>query len=275
MEVNSRKKILKRIKTLTIPYVFWSLSVFTIIYTAQMLPYFNDFFSGALLKDYPLKNILYTIFIHPIPYQLWFIRDLFFLVLLTPITYHFFRKGGIIVVLCIGIIWLSGYVPLWYASRLTSFFFFSAGNYIALSKANKFKNLPSVNSRWLIVLWLGILVISTYLLTYRELGIPQLNNTSVLFGLAAFWFNYDLFGSLFEQKKLFKVTQFTFFIYAAHEPMLVTFRKLWLKLFTASETSALVGYFTCPLLTIFICIVIASVLKRNWRGLYNIMTGWR
>jgi hypothetical protein len=270
-----RKKILKRCRTLAVPFLFWSTSVFIAVCIAQLLPATKDFFANYNDRNLSLSQALKTIIVHPVPYQLWFIRDLFLFVLLTPITHYVLRKAGIIMVLGIGIVWLVGMAPDWPLFNVSGFFFFTVGNFIALSGTGWRRKV--VKPRWLIALWLGIVVARAYFLTYHRVDFELLwlHNIGILVGLAAFWLNYDLYGFFFEQKQVFQVTYLTFFVYAAHEPMLVISRKLWAKSLTVSEVSALVGYFVCPLLVILICITLAVFLKRYFRGLYQVMTGWR
>ncbi len=268
-----RKKILKRCRTLVLPFLFWSASVFMAVYLAQMLPATKDFFANEPIRDYSLSRVLKTIFFFPIPHQLWFIRDLFVFVLLSPVIYYVLRAGGISIVFGLGVVWLLVTKSDWYSTRFEGFFFFVLGGFIALSKIGWRRML--LNPRWLILLWFGIVFIRSYFLTYNRDETLWLHRSGILVGLAAFWFNYDLYSSFFERSQIFRFTYLTFFVYAAHEPMLTIFRKLWARLLTVSEISALVGYFVCPLLVLLICIALGVFLKRYCKSLYKVMTGWR
>jgi surface polysaccharide O-acyltransferase-like enzyme len=268
-----KRKISKRSKTLLVPFLFWSTSAFAAIYIAQLFPATGSFFSHERFADYSIPEILRAIFVSSMAYQLWFIRDLFIFVLLTPIIFPVLRRGGVYFVSALMIIWLTGITPEWPIFRFIGFVFFVLGSFIATSGKRYAFSLKK--SRWLIIPWLIIVLITTYLMTYGGAKFVLLENIAILIGVTAFWFNYDWYSFIFERKRIFWVTQFTFFVYAAHEPMLVITRKLWIKLLGISEASALIGYFVCPLLVLFICITLAIMLKSYCRGLYNVMTGWR
>ena len=269
-----QRKILKRCKTLLVPFLFWSTSVFAAIYIAQLLfPATSNFFSHKSYVDYSIPEILRAIFAGSMAGQLWFIRDLFIYVLLTPLILPILRKGGAYFVSALMIIWLTKTTPDWPIFRFIGFVFFVSGSFIATSGTSY--ALSPKKSLWLIIPWFIIVLIMAHLKTYHGAESVLLEKIAILIGLTAFWFNYDWYGFIFERKKVFWITQFTFFVYAAHDPMLAMIKKLWVKSLGISEASALIGYFVCLLLVLFICITLAIMLKYYCRNLYNVMTGWR
>lgn len=268
-----RKKILKRFRTLMVPFLFWSISSFMAVYLVQLLPGTEKFFGHYHLRNCSLSTCLKTIFIVPVPGQLWFIRHLFLYVLLTPIIYYLLRVGGISVVLGLGIVWLGHPVHQWPPFIIYGLFFFTMGNFIAIWGTDW--QLTITKPRWLIPLWLGIVVVRIYYFTYHGAQLHWLKNSGILIGMAALWFNYDLYGFIFERKQLFWITSFTFFVYVSHTLILVPVQKFWAKMLGISNVSTLAGYFVCPLLVIPISIALAILLKRYCRGLYNVMTGGR
>jgi len=80
-------KYKKRAKSLLLPYLIWSIWGLVFYFGLQLFPQSKNFFTNDLIVNYSLKKILNTIFLNPIPYQLWFVRDLIVLVILTPIIY--------------------------------------------------------------------------------------------------------------------------------------------------------------------------------------------
>lgn len=69
------------IGTLFIPYLFWSLFGVLFYFTLQSLPPLQVFFTKKLIIDYSFQELINVIFNQPIPYQLWFLKDLMILVL--------------------------------------------------------------------------------------------------------------------------------------------------------------------------------------------------
>lgn len=86
------QKIRKRTKTLLIPYIFWNLVVVILFFVSQT-------FIPSLISGYskPIVEFVIADWLKafwswnvgaPINNPLWFIRDLFVVVLLSPIIYH-------------------------------------------------------------------------------------------------------------------------------------------------------------------------------------------
>ena len=91
----------KRIKRLVLPYLFWGTLIIGIRYLFYLLgqPDNIGLFSGEL-------RWLYHIVLFPINYQLWFVRDLFIIVLLSPIIYYLLKRLNFFFVVGLGIAWL-------------------------------------------------------------------------------------------------------------------------------------------------------------------------
>jgi surface polysaccharide O-acyltransferase-like enzyme len=75
-----RQKITKRFHSLFIPFVFWSAFGILFYLTLQSIPQLVPFFSKGLIRDYSFADLLTTLFVTPIPYQFWFIRDLMIMI---------------------------------------------------------------------------------------------------------------------------------------------------------------------------------------------------
>lgn len=80
-------KLKKRVKTLLIPYIFWNLAVIAFYFAAQT--FLPSMMSGnnKLIVDYTLVDWFRAFWNYnnemPISYQLWFIRDLIVVVLMS------------------------------------------------------------------------------------------------------------------------------------------------------------------------------------------------
>ena len=86
-----KKKLLSRISTLLIPFVFWNCLILLLLAIAQELQSFQSFFPGndKLISTYGMFDYLNALFgfnRFPVSYQFWFIRDLVVMILLVPIV---------------------------------------------------------------------------------------------------------------------------------------------------------------------------------------------
>ena len=107
--------------------------------------------------------------------------------------------------------------------------------------------------------------------------IIALNKLSILIGVLSLWgyYDYKFKDTDISKTKIFPLFQYSFFLYAFHEPLLSIFRKGFQNLFGSSEISSISAYFLAPITTIIISILIAYFLKKNVHNLYSIVTGGR
>lgn len=83
---------------------FWGLAFFFIL---QQVPQSKSFFTNDLIANYSFTKVLDTLFLNPIPYQLWFLRDLIVLVLFSPIIYLLIKHLKWIPLIVFLILWLD------------------------------------------------------------------------------------------------------------------------------------------------------------------------
>lgn len=122
----------KRLKTLLMPYVLWSIIGALLYLVLQINPLTIGFFGDneEQIVNYSFNKLLSIIFFQPIPFQLWFLRDLFILILLAPIIdiLNKYTKG----------FWLTILILAWFYNVSTNIFFihvqpllfFGLGGYI-------------------------------------------------------------------------------------------------------------------------------------------------
>ena len=84
-------KLERRFHTLVVPFIVWNLLIFGVYFFIQMFVPSLIHNEHELIRNYGLSHYLsafgFNVFEKPICYQLWFIRDLIVLVLLTPVLY--------------------------------------------------------------------------------------------------------------------------------------------------------------------------------------------
>lgn len=268
----------KRFKTLVVPYLFWSVSFFLFFLAMQLIPQTRLFFKQKLIIDYTSSEVLNSIFINPIPFQFWFIRDLFVFVLLSPLLYFLLKYLKILLV-----VFLLG---LWYIHfdfkifSCEALLFFALGSFFGINKYNLEKIRFTKYSIHLILIWLVLIFLETVLVNQGYVNnylIHALHKSNILVGIFGIWAFYDF---VFEKSKIFKGRFFSFasmsfFVYAFHEPLLEIIKVVFYRIIGKSQLSMLCIYIISPILIISISIALGIYLKRFLPNFFKVITGGR
>lgn len=259
-------KIKKRVHTVLLPYLLWSIWGFILLSLIQwILPGY-----GMSIVGHKPNEVLYIIFLNPVgTYQLWFLKDLFVLIVCSPIIYWGIKFINIAFILLLFPLWILG---IQYFIHIESVFFFVLGAYIALKhryilEKRYSKNLIVITQFCLWVIFCCFLTEYTPGYVFHCLGI--------LWGIWSLWCMYDVLYSYIRRiNNLKKLAGYSFFIYVAHEPLLTVIKKLLLCIGNSSIL-ILIIYFMAPLVTISICIVVGCILKSKIPKFYAFISGGR
>lgn len=272
-------KYKKRSKSLVLPYLLWSLYGVLFFLILQSIPFSKNFFTNELIVEYSISHLLSTIFINPIPYQLWFIRDLIILIVLSPILYGIIKYFKYYSILFFLITWIFDVSYLIFSNE--SLLFFAIGALFSINKIN-LQNIKIRNQYIIIItlVWFMLITYKTslvYLNSENESLIIFLSKSSILIGVISIWFLYDyLFLTKdISKTKFYNLFQYTFFLYAFHEPILIIFKKAFYFILGNSELNSLLIYILAPTITIVISILTGFYLKKNVPKFYYLLTGGR
>lgn len=274
-----RRKLKTRVRTLLIPYVFWNVAVFFMLFLTQQ--FFSSMTSGSnkLIADYNWLDWLNLFWAHrnglPVCYQFWFIRDLMVVVLLAPVLYYFIKYCKGYVVLVLAGLWLFGFwfdVP---GISISAFFFFSFGAWFGINKRNFTADFSLM--RWPITFfYLALAGIDTWLWHCKVTDYSFINNIVLVAGLVTIvsWTAYGI------NKNRLRVSVFlagsSFFVYAYHGMPVTLATKYWVKLIQpASEWTMLVGFFLIPLFIVGLGVGLYALLRRSFPALTALITGKR
>lgn len=269
-------KIIKRARTLLVPFLLWSLFGIAFYFTLQSIPQIAVFFTKGRVADFSVQKWLLTIFVQPIPYQLWFIRDLMVLVLLAPLWYFMLKNFGKPLLLIILVCWFVYAGAL--RNSLEALLFFLVGGYISLQNPQLMMRTYKNSVFYLMAFWVILVGFKSALLYFdcNPLLTQIVLKLSILVGMIAFWGIYDVFCSRDSSKKgVLKISGFTFFIFAAHEPMLTIFKKVLFVVLNQTPMSHLEIFILAPLLAIISCLLLAMILKKYITAGYGLITGGR
>ena len=270
---NYSSKILKRIKSLFVPYIICSLLGIIFYLILQSIPATQSFFTKQRVIDYDLLTLIKTIFITPIPYQLWFIRDLFVIVLFSKVWYELLKnlKWGLLIPVLL--LWLCDFES--YNNALEALLFFLTGSYIALYSKSTTTYIGKQRTVYFLFIWAVFLLAKTGFLYFNASSILVifLQKMSILTGLIAVWNGYDYLSNNKQTNSSWY--GITFFIYIFHEPLLTFFKKGLFFALGISESQYLLVYFVAPILTLGLIYLMGQFFKKNFTFIYEIITGGR
>lgn len=272
-------KFKKRFKSLVLPYFIWSLLGLLFYFMLQSIPQSKPFFTKILIKDFTIYDFFNALFLNPIPYQLWFIRDLIVLVLLSPLIYLALSKIKYLLIVFFAVIWILDINFIFLTSE--SLLFFSLGGFFNIRKSNlQISNISKQRIFIWPLFWILFTVLQTFLYFSNpdhEFIIRLFHKVGLSFGIVSIWIYYDALFKNYDisQKKIYPYFEYTIFIFLCHEPLLTILKKIFYYLLGATNNTSFVVFIITPILTVLICILIARILKGTIPKIYQITTGGR
>ena len=257
-------KIKKRMIRLVIPFLLWGV-------LALVIKYIFYRFGGekvAYMFDHPLKWI-YLIVWRPVNYPLWFIRDLIFIILISPVIYFLIKRLKFVFVFILGIAWLCWHKNIFdlfglelylrsqnifdvYGLDFVSLFFFSFGAWFALLKRDftlDFKRLFPIAIVLYVVFTIGRFAI------VDEYWAEIFNRLAILFGLmSAVVIVYELVRTGKVKRNMF-LESGSQFIYYYHAIFIMYYIKVLYHLGLLHTDSSFVYslvYLSVPIITILL-----------------------
>ena len=270
------QKMKRRFYSLFIPFVIASMAFLIIYLILDLVPSVNKFVSSPIdfktLFFNPF-NFIYCFFLdagggNPLCFQLWFLRDLIIIVIISPLLYIASSKiGGAIITLLLFAIYC--YLQTTHHAFVLSLFWFMLGY-------SCFKQVEKLKSPYWLVLYVALYIVKlSFEDLLSEFGQPTLR----LVGVLGLWSVYDkLVGKSFELSKhkiLSYFVAFNFFIYLYHEPSINFFRKIIVIVIGKNELGYLMSYLLSPLLFTLLAVILGTILKKYTPRLYSIMVGGR
>ena len=270
-----RKQLSKRLKTVVIPYFLWNL--LTVLITMSKVILFSVLQIDGNESNDIFSLSPYVIFWEgPINFPLWYLRDLICMFLLSPLFYMYFKNlkiyGLYMLILCY-LLGLSIDIP---GFSMTSILFFGLGAYTGIFK----KSLLTFCRRCRYVCGMLTVILLCLSLYYnRDIHYEFLIRPFILCGIVTA-INI-VFVLNIESKKMTtlfcKLYSCVFFIYAIHTIYIINWTKgLFVRLFPQSNAyELLVGYFSIPVITLCICLLLYWTMKKSLPRVLAFMTGGR
>ncbi|GGA34179.1 acyltransferase family protein [Sphingomonas psychrolutea] len=263
-----RTKTVRRIGTLLVPLLFWNLLIIALFALGQSIPAIAGYFNAdngrmLALTPFGFVDLLIGITHFPLAYQFWFIRDLMVIALFALPLHWLLQRTGPTVPILLLVWWLFDplQMPFLKVPSLEATTYFTIGAWLAMTARPMF---PPVGwLRWLAPLYLTLLA--------SDVAIRTITGRSLLFCitiLVGIVFVLALTGLVRAgsrvSRTLATLSLASFFVFAAHEPLMTLCRKLIYRALQASQATIFTAYALLPL-------VLAGALTLVYFGLRQIV----
>jgi surface polysaccharide O-acyltransferase-like enzyme len=274
---NYLAKLKTRVRTLLIPFLFWNLLTLAMWGLFQHWSVTQSLFSGSHVDVARMgwrdgMAAIWGIGREPIAYQFWFIRDLMALVVLTPLIAALLHNKAVasvtlvVLFLCRTLGWWFGFPSI----EATSLFVL--GGFLACSGIGLFV----VDTVALPLMLLYPVVLVADAVTFND-GMAWFHKFDSTLGVAVFLClsaTAHRYGPI--RRSLLALSLSSFFIYAAHEPLLMLSRKMAYKLLAPESDWSVLGlYFMVPIAVIGVLLLTRRGLLRVAPGFMSLITGGR
>ncbi len=273
------KKLKKRFRTLLLPYLVWCTLWFLALYVIQNLPFFESFFKSPF-KEMTLAKQMYFMLWEPVNYPFWFIRELIFYFLLSPLLYLLLKwskwfiipmifllslfQNSLLVVLDVEVV------------KFNLLGYFLLGSYFGIKKNGLSWKMSQNLLLPLICLWFVFTIIVKY---YENLGalsfvLNILKDVAILIGCISIWQSYDkleFFNGLKDKSFLSQ----GFFLFATHGIPLLLINELVSKTIAPTGILSFTFYILNFVGITVLAVLAGTMIKKITPKLYSSLTGGR
>ncbi len=280
-------KYRKRTRTLLAPYLLWSLVGLLLIMGLQCLPFAEGFVRGSdhALAQKPWYDLLYIWALDPRNYQLWFLRELMILALVSPLLYWFVLRKPTLWLLGLSALWMCQYDPRLHLGPLPiisihGLFWYNIGAFAAIHRLPIQRQVPWAGAA--AVAWVTLNALRTWMAPDFRIEDETLAafplvvyKLAIIAGVLAVWTNYGRWLQWLERGPGLRLCGYTFFVYCLHEPLLTLSKRALLALCGSGTLQCLVIYLLLPLAIIATCMATGAIVKATSPRLYGVLSGGR
>ena len=248
--VTYKKKLLRRIKTLLIPYLIWNLLMAVKLKTFSMSMFWAFWNPAGKQIDWFGHEQLMTA---PANMPLWFLRDLMVVTLLTPLIYILVRRLGYWLMAGLTVLYLSGVCAFIPGLSAYAVYFFTFGAFLSIRKMDLITSFKRVE---IPAYLLSVLFAISMLLTYNTPVFSSLMLCFRLTGAIAVFCLASRILSVTDKRLPSVVCNSAYFIYLAHYVFFFYFIDMaFFALFDTSVSALSFHYLLVPLLKAFLMII--------------------
>lgn len=259
------RKIKKRSKTLLIPYFIWNIIAYLIYLINHQFDVYT--FIMSFLVVHPDGRTGSS----PMDGPLWFIRNLFIIMLISPIIYTLIKRMKTWWLIPFLLLWISGF-SIFNNGIMIAFIFFSLGASLSICKHHLVINRH--------LAFFSLLFLITITLRYCL----HYDNTTYILSkiniLAGILFCISLATYINKHYNIESYTRFlgsiSFFIYCLHDLMLPYVKTLWINIYRSTAISFNGWIYIAVIVTdICLCILIYIIIQKLSPRLTNLLIGGR
>lgn len=252
-----RQKLLRRVKTLLIPYLFWNLLMAWKLQTFSWEVFWTFWKPSGIQIDWFGHEQLMTA---PANMPLWFLRDLMIVSLLTPIIYIGVKKLGSWLLTGLTLVYLSGVCAFVPGLSAYAVFFFTLGSFLAIRKMDLYMTMLRFERPAYV---LSFLLAVAMMLTYHATVFSSIMLCFRVVGaVAVFCLAYRILA-LTSRRLPTVVCHSAYFVYLAHFVFFMSFvDDGFFALFGTSTASLSIHYLLCPLLKVAVLVGVYALSKR-------------
>lgn len=285
-------KLKKRVKSLFVPFMLWNIVPVIIMSIAIILCIpFSDSTGKDLLAYYKGIDWLnlfwddhyyngggtYNIFGWPVKYTftsdgpMWYVRDLMFLNIISPVFYLIVKKMKIVGLLIIGVLYIYTIYP-YFTITFRSVYYYLLGAFFGIMKYDitnyKIKKI-------VLYLFCVFLILSTTGI-FSSFKVLPIRSLMGIFGVLSLFIISGYITDRFGDSKLFRVIdsfgKYAFFIFALHT--IFVLKGIERYVYNITDSSS-VTFIAVPVLTIAICILFYELLRKLCPKLLGVLVGGR
>lgn len=268
------KTVRRKAKTVLLPFLLWNSAFFLFVLALQYFGIGDGFLpdlSGASPRT--LSTLLFAIEGTPINLPLYFLRDLFVCILLSPLLAMLISRFPLSTL--VGLLLLAALpIPLGIVLRNSILFSFGFGIYLSLYRVDL-----TIIDRYAEVIGPAFVALAAMLATAAYLTGPKLplwleigRNLMVIIGIPGFWALSAIFIRSRLGQSLAGTGGLSFWVFCAHYPLLFCLWVLWNR--GGSEIYP-IFYLLASAITLMVLPLTNGLARSALPAIYNLLTGSR
>jgi hypothetical protein len=272
------KVIRSRFKSLIVPFFFWNSCILVAYALLLSIPAVELLFSQTRVPPlgqwgfFKCIDLLVGLTGNPINFQFWFIRDLFILIMFSPLIFWIITKTSSFFLLCVLAIWFFN--PLIYPgieTEVEALLFFFLGAWLAI-KEFVLEAVDRVGP----TLFGGFICLAVLDAIYNSYQYGFIaSKVCILFGVPSIYWVIGKTGKKLEEKLKFLAAA-SFFVFATHEPLGTLIKKMMYKFFPfLNDLLSILVFFSIPLIVTAICTSAFLISRKFFPRFTSIVTGNR
>ena len=268
----------KKSKTILLPYVLWNVIAVVFVYLFQNINFTESFFSNPQyqVSHYSIYQWV-DVFLGkitrnprvPFVYQFWFLRDLMILFIASPLIKIVIDKFPFFSLLLSFFLWFIN--ARLYILSAEALFFFMLGYYVV--KYNlRIEKIDAIS-----FLEVSVFFVILVILQCSTKNSVVIEKTSIIVTMILLIKLTSIFiQSTTVYRVLKQLAYYSFWVYAIHEPVLLTLIKnISVKVIPMKGFFTVIQYFAVGFITIFFALLSGIIIKKIFPKVYSVLTGNR